>query len=187
MKCNYRSWRRPTHQINTWQGCFQARGRDTKRFEHILMQRTGADLWDWNTYRTLVVLVAQVQTQGNKLLEELSKHRNPNQSKAELREHGQWFHTVSMIEITRYDLKMKLKNKATHGSESGHHEPEARASLGGSGQGLATRACPTSPAPSPGHLPSAGPGLGLQVEPTWGEAWSKAWWYSEGPDTQWKL
>lgn len=57
------------------------------------------------------MLVAQVQAQGNKLLEELSKHTNPTQSKAELREHGQWFHTVSMIEITRYDLKMKLENK----------------------------------------------------------------------------
>lgn len=42
MKCNYRSWRRPAHQIKTWQRCFQARGRETESFVHVLMQRTRA-------------------------------------------------------------------------------------------------------------------------------------------------
>lgn len=42
MKCNYRSWKRPAHQIKAWQRCFKEKVRETKIFVHILMQRTGA-------------------------------------------------------------------------------------------------------------------------------------------------
>lgn len=42
MGCNYRSWRKPTDHIKSWQRPFQAKGRETKSFVHILMQRTGA-------------------------------------------------------------------------------------------------------------------------------------------------
>lgn len=44
MKCNYRSWRRPAYQINTWQRCFQAIGRESKRSVHTVLQRTGVAL-----------------------------------------------------------------------------------------------------------------------------------------------
>lgn len=41
MKCNYRSWKRPAHQIKAWQMSFKEKVRKTKSFVHILMQRTG--------------------------------------------------------------------------------------------------------------------------------------------------
>lgn len=41
MKCNYRSWKRPAHQIKAWQRRFKAKVRKTKIFVHILMQRAG--------------------------------------------------------------------------------------------------------------------------------------------------
>lgn len=42
MKCNYRSWKQPAHQIKAWQRCFKEKVRKTKSFVHILIQRTGA-------------------------------------------------------------------------------------------------------------------------------------------------
>lgn len=44
MKCNYRSWKRPAHQIKAWQRYFKEKVRKTKSFVLILMQRTGAHL-----------------------------------------------------------------------------------------------------------------------------------------------